>query len=337
MTMNNGVRTMYTETLKGTHYEIGHQIGKKMREHAWGLPEYVKDIKERNIQFALETERKIRPLLPRLLEEVDGIAESGGYPRNVILTLALTMGRIPGCTALAAISEQEEGGKIIFARNYDGPPGCKKFTLYKTYPDDGFSHIGCCWDLLVGREDGINEVGLAIAVNGVHGLYNDKPGVWDHIPVRAVLDNCENTRKAVNLLRRIPHLFAKNFLVADARGDIAIVEAAQQDVTVLHPKDKFGVVTNHFTSKTMRQYNNPKLKMFKTDERLRNAEAWLQERKGLIDVDDVKRLLTDVRDGVCSNKRGFLTAWSWIAQCGTRSIELATGAPVKGDYDRYGF
>lgn len=335
--MNNGVRIMYTETLKGTHYEIGHQIGKKMREHAWGLPEYVKDIKGRNIQFALETERKVRPLLPRLLEEVDGIAEGGRYPRSVILTLALTLGRIPGCTALAAISEQEEGGKIIFARNYDGPPGCKEFTLYKTYPDDGFSHIGCCWNLLVGREDGINEVGLAIAVNGVHGVYNDKPGVWDHIPVRAVLDNCENTRKAVNLLRRIPHLFAKNFLVADAKGDIAIVEAAQQNVTVLHPKNKFGVITNHFTSKTMRQYNNPKLKMFKTEERLRNAEAWLQERNGLIDMGGVKRLLTDVRGGVCSNKMDFLTAWSWVAQSGKRSIELATGAPVKGDYNRYGF
>jgi len=335
--MNIGVRTMYTETLKGTHYEIGYQIGKKMLEHGGGLPEYVKDVKERNIQFALATERKIKSVISGLLEEVDGIADGGGYPRSVILTLALTLGRIPSCTALAVISAQEKGSKTIFARNYDGPLSCKEFTLYKTYPDDGLCHIGCCWDLLVGREDGINEAGLAIAVNGVHGVYTDKPGVWDHIPVRAVLDNCENTTEAVNLLRRIPHLFAKNFLVADAKGDIAIVEAAQQNVTVLHPKNELGVITNHFTSKTMRQYNNPKLKMFKTEERLRNAEAWLQERNGLIDMDGLKRLLTDVRDGVCSNKKDFSTAWSWIAQCGKRSIELATGAPVQGDYNRFEF
>lgn len=325
---------MYTETLKGTHYEIGNQIGKKMRGHGWGLPKYVK---ERNIQFALETERRVRSVISGLLEEVDGIADGGGYPRNIILTLALTLGRTPGCTALTAVSKHEEGDKTIFARNYDCSPGIKEFILYRTYPDDGLSHIGCCWDLLVGREDGINEAGLAIAVNGVHGVYNDKPGVWDHIPVRAVLDNCENTRAAVNLLRRIPHLFAKNFLVADANGDIAIVEAAQQNVAVLHPKNEFGVITNHFTSKTMHQYNNPKLKMFKTEERLKNAEAWLQERNGLIDADGVKQLLTDVRDGVCSNKKSFLTTWSWVAQCGKRSIELATGAPVTGDYNRYEF
>lgn len=328
---------MFTETLKGTHYEIGYQVGKKMRDHGRGLPEYVKDLKEENIQFALATEREVKPMIAGLLKEVDGIAEGGGYPRNIILTLALTLGRMAGCTALAAISEREKGNKTIFARNYDGPSDCREFTLYKTYPDDGFSHIGCCWDLLVGREDGINDAGLAIAVNGVHGVYNDRLGVWDHIPVRAVLDNCENTGKAVKLLRRIPHLFAKNFLVTDAKGDVAIVEASQQNVAVHYSRSNFGVITNHFTSNTMRQYNSPKLKMLRTEERMRNAKAWLQERSGQIDVNALKRLLTDATDGVCSNKEGFSTTWSWIAQCGKRSIELATGAPVQGDYDRFEF
>jgi predicted choloylglycine hydrolase len=337
MTISTGFKTMRIETLKGSHYEIGLQIGKNMREHGWDLPNHVK---ERNVQFAVETERKVRSMISGLLEEIDGIADGGGYPRNAILTLALTLGRIPGCTALAVVSEQRESDKVIFARNYDGPPDCKEFTLYKTYPENGLSHIGCCWDLLwwgVGREDGVNEAGLAIAVNGVHGVYNDKPGVWDHIPVRAVLDNCEDTREAVSVLRKIPHLFAKNFLVADAEGDIAIVEAAQQNVAVLHPNDRFGVITNHFTSKNMSRYNSPKLKMFKTEERLRNAEAWLQESNELIDTEGVKRLLTDVTDGVCSDKTDFLTAWSWVTQCGKRSIELATGAPVKGDYKTYKF
>jgi len=105
----------------------------------------------------------------------------------------------------------------------------------------------------------------------------------------------------------------------------------------LHPKNELGVITNHFTSKTMCQYNNPNLKMFMTEERLRNAETWLQETNGLIDVAGVKRLLTDVRDDVCSNKKDFSTAWSWVAQCGKRNIELAIGAPAKGDYYRYEF
>ncbi|MCK4498495.1 hypothetical protein KAU25_04790 [Candidatus Bathyarchaeota archaeon] len=328
---------MFIETLKGTHYEIGYQIGEKMVEQGRGLPEYVKDVKERNVQFAQETERKVRPVISGLLEEVDGIADGSGYPRNIILTLVLTLGRIPGCTALAVNCKQKEGGRIIFGRNYDGPSGCKDFTLYKTYPDGDLSHVGCCWDLLVGREDGINEAGLAIAVNGVHGVYNDKPGVWDHIPVRAVLDNCETTSSAVSLLRKIPHLFSKNFLVADATGEIAVVEAAQQNVTVQHCKNGFGAITNHFTSKTMRQYNNPKLRMLKTEERLKTAEAWLQQRSELIDLTGLKKLLTDVRDGVCSNGKNFSTAWSWVAQCGERSIELATETPVKADFNRYEF
>jgi hypothetical protein len=65
--MQIGVRTMYTLTLKGTDYEIGYQIGKKMREHGWGLPEYVKDVDDRNIQFALETERSVRSMISGLL------------------------------------------------------------------------------------------------------------------------------------------------------------------------------------------------------------------------------------------------------------------------------
>ncbi|MFB0567640.1 MAG: C45 family autoproteolytic acyltransferase/hydrolase [Candidatus Bathyarchaeia archaeon] len=325
---------MYTVTLKGSHYEIGYQTGKTLHDQGWTIPEY---IKEKNIQFALKTRQKVKSIIPNLLEEIDGISDGGGYNRHAILTLALTIGRIPGCTAIAVTHKRTVDGKTVFARNYDAPPSCQEFGVFKTYPEDGLSHIGCCWDLLVGREDGINEAGLAIATNGVHGVYTDDPGVWDHIPVRAVLDSCENMREAVNLLRRIPHLFTKNFLMADANGDIAIVEAAQQNVAVLYPESGLGVITNHFESETMIQYNSPRREMFKTRERLRNAKAWLEEKRRLIGKGEMKRLLTDAKRGVCSDKEDFSTVWSWVAECKERSIELATGRPVTGNYNRCEF
>lgn len=324
---------MYTVTLKGSHYEIGYQTGKTMHDQGWTIPEF----KEKNIQFALKTQQKVKSIIPNLLEEIDGISDGGGYNRHTILTLALTIGRIPGCTAIAVTDKRTVNGKTVFARNYDASPSFQEFGVFKTHPEDGLSHIGCCWNLLVGREDGINEAGLAIATNGVHGVYTHDPGVWDHIPVRAVLDSCDNVREAVNLLRKIPHLFTKNFLIADANGDIAIVEAAQQNVAALYPESGLGVITNHFESKTMIQYNNPKREMFKTRERLRNAKAWLEEKRRLIGKGEMKQLLTDAKKGVCSDKEDFLTVWSWVAECKKRSIELATGTPVTGNYNKCEF
>ncbi|MFX0181479.1 MAG: C45 family autoproteolytic acyltransferase/hydrolase [Candidatus Hodarchaeota archaeon] len=323
--------------LKGTHYEMGLQAGKAMHDSGVDFPKF----NQKQIDFALKVKNSIQKVIPEILEEINGIIQGGHYDPETILCCALTVGRSPGCTVMAITNNHTSGGKHFFARNYDGPTN-EHFILYKTYPEGRLSHIGCS-SLLIGREDGINEAGLAIAMTGVPGRYTNKPGVWDHIPVRIVLERCETVKEAVVLLKEIPHLWAKNFLISDIIGDIAIVEASQQKVVLLNPKNGLGVITNHFQSEGMQEYYNPNFEMHNTHKRLENVKKWFRSHKGTISFPQLKNFLTDIDHGICSNKQtpnpkdAFVTIWSWVTELGRKEIFLDSGTPISGNYSLYKF
>lgn len=329
---------MRVYVVRGTTYEIGFQMGDRFRKHNREIPHYSESKKS----FALKTEDEIKDVVPELIEEIRGFADGGKYDYENILTHALTLGRCPGCTVFAVGGMHTRDRKTLFARNYDGPEFFQHFDLYKTYPKGYYSHMGCVFDMIVGREDGINEKGLAIATTGVRGKYTSRPGVWDHIAVRAVLDNCGNTEEAASLLKELPHLWTKNFLVADSRN-IMVVEAAQQGVNVIRPENGFGVITNHFTSEEMKRFNDDGDPMYKTYERYDKISKWFERKKDDLIADDIKRILKDPERGVLSNFRGekktnsFLTVWSWIATTGERSFSLSKGTPIDGIYEDFCF
>jgi predicted choloylglycine hydrolase len=332
---------MFQITLRGSHYEIGRQYGMLLKNK--GI-EYQRPT-DVAIRFAAKVEQKVANLVPELIEEIQGITDGSGFDFEIIRTFALTVGRSPTCTILAIPGQYTVDGRPIFARNYDATPAFQDFTLYRTYPKKHLAHMGCCFDMIVGREDGLNEAGVAIAVAGVHGLYTDAPGVWDHIPLRAVLDHCTSVDQAVALLKQFPHFWTKNFLVADTKGHIAIVEAAQQRISVHYPQNEIGAITNHFVSSSMQPFNDPNRTMPQTYHRLQILKDWFQQQTNVIKISQIKRILKNPKTGICSNnletstQKGFLTIWSWLAKLDNRSFEMATGTPItpSSRYKSYSF
>ncbi|MFX1475029.1 MAG: C45 family autoproteolytic acyltransferase/hydrolase [Promethearchaeota archaeon] len=332
---------MFEVTLRGSYKEIGYQYGTILKKAGIEFPRP----SDKALRFAAKVEQEVAPLIPNLIDEIQGVAEGLSLDYEVIRTYALTVGRSPGCTVFAIPGQYTFDGKTMFARNYDATPVFLDFTLFRTYPEGHLSHIGCCFDMLVGREDGINEAGVAIAVTGVHGVYTDKPGVWDYIPVRAVLDTCTSTDEGVVLLTKFPHFWTKNFIVADAKGKIAIVEAAQQHISVHFPQNEVGVITNHFVASSMQSYNHPEKLMHKTHQRYSTIKSWFESTPKPVHMRQVKCVLKDAVTGVCTNKTGrtsdnsFLTIWSWVARLGNQRFELAKGSPVTSTsrYKGYSF
>ena len=324
-------------TLCGSHYEMGCQIGQQLRKNRTKLPELNAD-QTRYIDSLVE---RAGGLVPNLLDEMRGIADSGGYDKRAVYFYSLSIGIMPACAVVAVSGKHTVDGQTMFGRNYDAGPEFADFTLYRTYPDSGFSHIGCAYNLLVGREGGMNESGLAIAVTGVQGHYSSKPGLWDHIPVRAVLDRCSRVDDAVKLIESLPHLWTKSFLVADATGEIAIVEAAQQHVAISRITDGFGAITNHFVLPQLEARCNeakiPTNSVHRRDAAYRWFEAARDADKPL-DRDDLKQLLSTTGEGVRSElDENFTTVWSWIAALGERRIELASQLPEPEGYRAQSF
>jgi predicted choloylglycine hydrolase len=324
-------------TLRGTHFEIGREVGIRLRAAGEELPA----LSAEQARCAEVLVRKVAGWIPNLLDEMRGIAEGGGYDEQAVQFYSLALGIIPSCTVLAVSGEHTATGRPLFGRNYDAGPKWADLTLYRAYPDGGFAHIGCCYNMLVGREDGMNEAGLAIACTGVHGRCTAELGVWDHIPVRAALEQCETARDAVDLIRGLPHLFTKNFLVADAAGDIAVVEASQEKVAVRSPPSGFGAIANHFVTEEMLGANDWAKIPANSVHRLEVAHRWhdaTAEGDSPPSRESLMQLLSDTERGVRSElSPEFATVWSWVAELGERRIHLCDCLPQAAAYRAYSF
>jgi predicted choloylglycine hydrolase len=323
-------------TFRGTHYEMGRQLGRQLHEAGTKLPE----LDTRQARYIDGLVGQVQGLIPDLFEEMRGLAEAGRYDERAVYFYSLSIGIVPSCTVVA-VSGAHTGGQTLLGRNYDAGPEFAHFTLYRTYPDSGFAHIGCAYNLLVGREGGMNEAGLAIAVTGVQGHNTDDPGLWDHIPVRAVLDRCKTVDEAVTLLEALPHLWTKNFLVADKTGRIAVVEAAQQKVFATRITYGFGAITNHFVLPQLEARCNEAKIPTNSVHRRDAAYRWFEAARDADkppDRDDLKRLLSTTGEGVRSElDENFTTVWSWIAALGERRIELSDRLPEEASYRTYSF
>ena len=325
-------------TLRGSYHEMGRQIGRALRESGTSLPSLNRE--QHDVVDALV--RRVESLIPELFAEMRGLAEAGGYETESVYFYSLCIGIVPSCTVVATSGQHTASGRPVFGRNYDSGLESAEFTLYRTYPTGAYCHIGCAYDLLIGREDGINEKGLAIAVTGVQGKTTARPGLWDHIPVRAVLDRCSTVEEAVGLLESLPHLWTKNFLIADSTGGLAIVEAAQARVEIRRMPDGFAAITNHFVSPQMKHLCNMEQVPGNSADRLRNATSWFETRRAAdehpIDCNALKMLLSSTQSGVRSEVDAtFQTVWSWVAELGYRQFDLCDRLPEVAGYRTHEF
>ena len=323
-------------TLRGTYYEMGRQLGKQLYEAGTKLPK----LDATQARYIDNLVGRVKGLVPDLFDEMRGLAAAGRYDERAVYFYSLSIGIVPSCTVVA-VSGAHTGGQTLFGRNYDAGPEFADFTLYRTYPEGGLAHIGCAYNLLIGREDGVNEAGLAIAVTGVHGHNTDAPGLWDHIPVRAVLDQCRTVDEAITLLETLPHLWSKSFLVADKTGEIAVVEAAQQKVITTRIKSGFSAIGNHFETPEMRAYCDekkiPANSVHRRETAYRCFKA-MNESGESLGRDQLKRLLSTTSDGVRSElRKDFTTVWSWVGALGERRIELCDRLPEEGSYREFAF
>lgn len=275
---------------------------------------------------------------PELLDELQGIADIGDWNTELIQAMPLALGYEAGCSVVAVSGEHTVDGNPLFGRNYDFFRSFGDFSeLYRTYPTDHLASIGCS-DHWVGRHDGINEAGLAVGHTFVPH-YGHQPGIMFALATRVVLDTCRTVADAVACLEDIPHARNTNFLVADAAGDIAIIEASPKEVTITRPTNGFGAITNHFQSDAMTAFEAPdEEERSDSETRLQNLTDWFETHSGQFDITDIQRILSDPEIGVCacgdeSGDDPITTLWSWTASLGESVGHLTKGTPDETPYE----
>jgi predicted choloylglycine hydrolase len=317
---------MHMYRFAGTYRQIGLEYGIQLR--AGRVP--LQPLSRTRLDFATACEPFVRECAPELFDEIEGMAEGSGYDVKRLTMIALALSAHPACSIAAVAGSQTADGKTLFGRNHDWYQASGQHaTFLETRPEGSIPSLGCN-DGTIGRFDGINVAGVAIGITAVEGG-RDHPGVMFPLAVRIVLDRCRTTAEAVDLLQRLRHARSINFLVADASGDIAALEAVPGRVTVIRPEKGFIAVTNQFQSDEMARFEKVSRRPANSYRRLCNLREWFAARQGPLTRADLEAVLsTPYPRGVCNvprTRRGVGTIWSWTASLGDGVIHFADGEP----------
>ena len=320
---------MHHPRLSGSYYEMGFKYGSILKRVGYQMPR----ISEEMRRFAKGCEAEVKRVFPEILEELQGFADGCeiSYEDLKAFFLSLDSGEHEheSCSIFASSSPQP-----ILGRNHDFYYAYKKYAqTCLTMPRDAYWSLGNS-TIFIGKEDGINEAGVAIGVS-VTRIKEIRPGVNWFIAVRAVLDKCSNVSEAKKFLSNIKFSTGNNYLLIDESGDMAVVEASPQRVRVREKfEGDFLIATNHFIHPDMRDIENIEERPPTSMMRYERIKEIIKLNDGKVDVELAKKILSDHKGSICSHVKAIKlgTLWSFIALPKEREALIAEGHPCKAHY-----
>lgn len=309
--------------LGGSYYDMGYEYGGMLRKAGFRLPE----ISERRLAMGKGCQKAVEGFFPEALDEFRGISDAGGIDYDGLCAFGLTQFDVDqGCSILAVT----DGEKTLVGRNYDMFYRIKDYCeSYYTAPEGGYRSLGHT-EAFVGREDGVNEMGLGVAMSGITSYF--KPGLAFWIAIRYILDRCSSVREGVDFLIETPHHATITFLLADPSGEMAVVEAGPESTAVREPEEEFIVSTNHFNHPDLREVNifeppDSRIRYRTIVESLRSMDELSEEH--------LKSILSSHEGLVCSHRDevGLGTLWSMVAELNTLRVWRAEGHPCKTEFE----
>lgn len=274
---------------KGTHLEMGIQQAEQLP-----LKQMVKKLMESDmigevkpkllpifiLKFALgllgriNTKKYIKKYLPNQLERMKGISKGSGigmglsYGINFIEVYTgnpkTTTHIVPACTMLFGLPPATADGSVIFARNYDFPAALQPYQVVrKDEPDGKYKSLSITQWPLVGAHMGVNEKGLAVAINYARTWekYPDDfsyKGVPPTLLAQEMLENFATTEEALEFITTFPARSNAQFYgIIDKSGDACVAETTHSRFAVRRPEDGIMVHSNTYRTEKFLDVNCP--------------------------------------------------------------------------------
>lgn len=334
-----------TADLRGTSYDIGYQVGKFTGKippleqlHVGGMDGF--DASKVKEAFTL-----FDRWCPGLTDELHGFADALSVRPEQIFFYGMTY-MMPQCSQIAVLPSITSEGKPLLARNYEFSHDFEDFCLVKTAVDGKFTHIGTS-ALQFGRDDGVNEHGLAVTMSAcgcpVAPLPNlRKPqlkGLQHWAVVRALLENCLNVQEGLAYLKGMPIACNINLVLMDKVGNVALFE-------IMDGKHVIKEIDAHSTEQILWATNHPVLPDLVSYEpkaythSIRRYE-WIGEQlSGKTDISKNQlkdMLLSKYPNGLCCHyfKEYFGTTKSMVISPVDESVELCWGGREENGWRAY--
>lgn len=323
---------MVHEHFQGTHYEIGYRFGRALAEHGQFLLNNVPyPITQEREEFARSCLPVYQAFFPEILEEIRGLAEGQHCEPGRLHAVLFSMYAIPpagGCSCFAV----RDGEHILLGRNSDfltELEGLNTNVIYE-FSDPSFRFTGNT-TAFIEIEDGVNEHGLAAGLTFVHPV-TVRPGFNAGLLLRFFLEKCRNTEEVIDRIRHLPIGSAQTVTVADAGGNIAVIECNAEKTEIIRPSVErpFVCAANVFRSAAMRTLQDPDAENWRSGERYDTLERTLNERQGKMDAEAAKNLLAGKNGYLCQKN----TVWSVLYDLKEKTIYRAEGNPGREEFVR---
>lgn len=158
---------------------------------------------------------KLKRFMPKLMPTYESLCElaGGGDLAARFLSLWRPPAYISGCSQVVW-----QGERPLLVRNYDYDPRLIDGVILRSKWNRRavLAMTDCLWGVL----DGINDAGLAVSLT-FGGRRAIGPGFGIPVILRNVLEFCDTSDQAMDILRKVPTHMAYNVTAVDAKGRFA--------------------------------------------------------------------------------------------------------------------
>lgn len=325
---------MYHERLTGSHYDIGFAWGNRLKKNGVKLLSGVPfPITEQRVAFGQSCLGHYRQHFPEILEEIQGIADGNGCEIEKVQAVLFSMYCLVPSAHCSCFVVKKKGGGVLLGRNSDFLTQIEKLymnTLYR-FANGSFSFNGNT-TAFVQMEDGVNKHGLAAGLTSV-APGSIQPGLNAGMILRLFLEKCKTVEQAVALLKTLPLATSQTLVIADSRGEAALVECSPQacEIVFLGPEREYACSTNMFNTPAMRGLNHLPPDTWQAEERYQTMAGYLGGLREGLDVEGAQRLLAGKEGFICQydRKTGKDTVWSVVYDMAAARVYRAEGNPAR--------
>ena len=169
------------------------------------------------------------------------------------------------------------------------------------------------------------------------------PGLARYVLMMNLLEKHATVTSALSYLEKVEHMGAGNLILADAQGDVVVVESGYKQYGSVSPVENIVAATNHFVSPELcGQYLEDYARASGSESRarLQVVKTVLKERRGALDVETAQQLMAQHKNGsvaICRHDTSDDTSTisNAIFLPTERKLLFCNGRPCEGEYAPY--